>query len=93
MTMGRGALIIISRKHKLNVGSSTELELASITDVLGIMRWSKYFMEVQGYTITNNLLYQDNRSAILLAKNDLMLAGKANKHIKNGCFLVIDKIA
>ena len=50
MTMGRGTLINISRKHKLNVGSSTESELVSIADVLGIMMWSKYFMEAQGYT-------------------------------------------
>ena len=56
MTMGRGALIHISIKHKLNVGSSTESELVSIADVLGIMMWSKYFMEAQGYTIEKNVI-------------------------------------
>ena len=48
MTMGRGALINVSRKHKLNVGSSTESEISSIADVLGIMIWSKYFTKTQG---------------------------------------------
>ena len=57
LTIGRGALITISRKQKLNVGSSTGSELVSIADVLGIMIWSKYFMEAQGYTIKNNMLY------------------------------------
>ena len=93
MTMGRGALLNVSRKHKLNVGSSTESELVSIADVLGIMMWSKYFMEAQGYTIENNVLFQDNKSTILLAKNGCMPAGKASRHIKNHFFLIADKIA
>ena len=50
-------------------------------------------MEVQGYTIENNVLYQDNKSTILLVKNGRMLAGKAIKHIKNRVFLITDKIS
>ena len=37
MTMGKGAIINILRKQKLNVESSTESELVSIADVQGIM--------------------------------------------------------
>ena len=55
--------------------------------------WYKYFMEAQGYTIENNLLYEDNKSVILLAKNGCLSAGKNSKHIKNICFLICDKIA
>ena len=69
MSMGSGAIINIARKHKMNVASSTEGELVSIADVLGVIMWSKYFMEAQGYTMENNILYQDNKSTILLAKN------------------------
>ena len=36
MTMGRGTRINVSRKHKLGAGSSTELELVSIANLLGI---------------------------------------------------------
>ena len=61
MSMGKGAIVNVSRRHKLNVGSSTESELVSIADVLGVMIRCKYFMEAQGYTIDNNLLYQDNK--------------------------------
>ena len=93
MTIGRWALINVSRKYKLNVGSSTELELVIIADVLGIMMWSKYVMEAQCYMIKNNMLYQDNNSTILLAKNRIMSAVKASKHIKNRCFLITDEIA
>ena len=78
----------VSQKHKLNVGSSTEAELVSIADVLGMMMWCKYFMEAQGYTIESNILYQDNKSTILLAKNGRMSAGKNSKHIHHRFFLV-----
>ena len=93
MSMGKGAIVSVSRKHKLNVGSSTEAELVSIADVLGMIMWCKYFMEAQGYTIDSNLLYQDNKSTILLAKNGRMSAGKNSKHIKNRFFLIADKVA
>ena len=92
MFMGRGAIVNVSRKHKLNVGSSTESELVSIADILGVMMWCTYFMEAQGYTIDNNLLYQDNKSTILLAENGRMSAGKASRHIHNRYFLITDKI-
>ena len=36
-------------------------------------------MEEQGYTIENNLLYQDNKSTILLAKNGRKSARKKSK--------------
>ena len=44
VTMCRGTLLNVS-KRKLHVGSSTELELISIADMLGIMMWRTYFME------------------------------------------------
>ena len=92
MSMGKGALVNIARKHKLNTGSSTEAELVSIADVLGMMMRCKYFMEAQVYAIENNILYQDNNSTILMAKNGRMSAGKNSKHIKNRFFLITDKV-
>ena len=49
-------------------------------------------MEAHGYTIDSNLLYQDNKSTILLAKNGRMSAGKASRHIHRRFFLITDKI-
>ena len=49
-------------------------------------------MEAQGYTIENNILYQDNNSTILLAKNGRTSAGKNSKHIKNRFLLITDKV-
>ena len=53
--------------------------------------WCKYVMKAQGYTIENNILYQDNKSTILLAKNGRMSAGKNSKYIR--FFLITDKVA
>ena len=58
-----------------------------------MIMWCKYFMESQGYTIEYNILYQDNKSTILLSKNGRMSDGKNSKHIKNRLFLITDKVA
>ena len=93
MSMDKGALMNVARRKKLNTGSSTEAELVSIADVLGMMMWCKYFMEAQGYATENNILYQDNDSTILLENNGRMSAGKNSKHINNRFFLITDKVA
>ena len=92
MSMGKGSIVNVSRKHKLNTGSSTEAELVSISYILGMIMWCKYFMEAHGYTIENNILYQDNKSTILLANNGRMSAGKNSKHIKNRFLLITNKV-
>ena len=73
MTMGKGAMMSMSGKQKLNTKSSTISELVGADDV---MLWTKLFMEEEGYKIDENILYQDNKSAILLEKNGRKSAGK-----------------
>ena len=75
------------------LASYTEPELGSISDVLGMIMWCKYFMESQGYTIENHILYQDKKSTILLANNGRMSDGKNSKHINNWFFLITYKVA
>ena len=77
----------------MNGASSTESELVSIAEVLRMIMWCKYFMEAQGYTIEKNILYQENKFTILLAKNRRISAGKNRKHIKNRFLLITDKTA
>ena len=57
-----------------------------------MMMWCKYFMEAKGYAIENHILYQDNKSTILLENNGRMSAGKNSKHIKNMFLLITDKV-
>ena len=69
MTMGQGTIMSMSRKQKLNTRSSTTAELVGADDATTMMLCTTLFMEEQGYKIEENVLYQDNKSAILLEKN------------------------
>ena len=80
MSLGKGALMSFLCKQKLNARSSTESELIGIDDALVLMMWGEYFIEVQGYTVRDNILYQDNKSTILLAKNGRMSGSSRTKH-------------
>ncbi len=66
--MGRGFLISVSTKQKLNTRSSTESELVGVDDMT-IILWTRYFLLSQGYGVVKNLLLQDNQSSILLERN------------------------
>jgi hypothetical protein len=91
MTMGKGAITSISRKQKMNTRSSTEAELVAAADVVGSIVWTKLFLEAQGYPIAENILYQDNRSAILLETNGRQSAGKRSRHLNIRLFFVADQ--
>ena len=92
MSLGRGAVMSFSRGQKLNVRSSTECELVGVDDAIPQMMWGKYFIEAQGWTVDHNILYQDNKSTILLATNGRSSSSKRTKHIHHRFFLVKDKV-
>jgi hypothetical protein len=87
MSLGQVATISFSRKQKLNVRSSCEGELVGVDDAMAWILWCKYFIEAQGYTVEQNILYQDNKSTILLATNGRWSSSKRTKHIKSWYFL------
>lgn len=92
MTRGNGVFINVSREHKVNIGSSTHAQLVSIFDALGWMMWCNLFFGAQGYSVNNDILFQDSTSTILLAKNWRLSADRQSKHIENHCFLITDKV-
>ena len=55
-----------STKQKLVTRSSTETEIVGADDFMPAICWTRYFLEAQGYKVRDNILYQDNKSAILL---------------------------
>ena len=65
MPVGKGTIVSISRRYKLNIRSSTKSELVRMTNVLGVIILCKYFIEARRYTIYSILLFQDNKSLIL----------------------------
>jgi hypothetical protein len=93
VTLGRGCPIVTSTKQKLNTRSSTESELVGVDDLMPSILWTRNFLEAQGYKIHENVLYQDNKSSILLEKNGRASSSKRTRHIAIRYFFVTDRIA
>jgi hypothetical protein len=91
MTMGAGAITSISRKQGMNSRSSTEAEVIAADEVVGPMIWTKLFLESQGYPVRENVLFQDNKSAMLLEENGRKSAGKRSRHLNIRLFFVTDQ--
>ena len=90
LTMGAGHITSTSTKQKLNTKSSTETELVAADDVMSQILWTNYFLEAQGYKSNDTILYQDNKSAILLEKNGKLSSSKRMKHINVRYFFIKD---
>ena len=82
MTLGKGAVTSMSTKHKINTKISTESELVGSDAALPDALWSKFFSESQGYTFTQNVIYQDNQTTLRLEVNGKFSRSKHTKHIK-----------
>ena len=92
MTFGRGAVQNVSRKQKLNTKSSTDVELVAADDLSVMILWTKLFLEAQGYKVEKNILYQDNKSAILLETNGRKRAGKRSRALNVRYFFLTDQV-
>jgi hypothetical protein len=89
--MGRGYPISASTKQK-NTRSSTESELVGVDNLMPSILWTRLFLESQGYAVRENIVFQDNRSAMLLEKNGKAFSSKRTKHINIRYFFVTDMI-
>jgi len=54
--------------------------------------WTRNFLEAQGYKVTDNIMFQDNQSAMLLEKNGKWSSSKQIRHINIKYFLVTNWI-
>jgi hypothetical protein len=82
----------MSTRQKLNTKSSTEAELVGVDDAMSLIVWTKHFMEAQGYIASDNVVYQDNQSAMLLERNGRASSGKRTRHVDIRYFFVADRI-
>jgi hypothetical protein len=92
LTLGRGFPIVNSTKQKLNTRSSTESELVGVDDMMPTIFWARYFLKAQGYDVADNILYQDNQSAILWERNGKASSSKRTKHIAVRYFFITNRI-
>ena len=83
MSFGKGTIMAISKKQKINTKSSTEAELVRADNVLSDILWMNNFLKEQGYEPNKTVLMQDNTSEIQLEQNGHESAGKHSRHINN----------
>jgi hypothetical protein len=91
MTMGAGAVTLISRNQGMNTCSSTEAKVVAADEVVGSMIWTNLFLEAQGYPVKENILFQDNWSATLLKEKGWQSARKRSRHLNIWLFFVKDQ--
>jgi hypothetical protein len=93
MTMGTGFPLDNSTKHKLNTHSSMESEIDAVDNLIPQILWVRLFLKAQGFAVSNNILYQDNKSAMLLETNGRALSSKRTRHIEILYYYVADRVA
>ena len=78
--------------RRFNTRSSTEAELVRVDDCSTPILWTKLFLEAQGYEIKKNILYQDNKSTILLENNGKQSSSKRTRAINIRYFFITDQV-
>ena len=91
--MGDGAITSLSRKQGLNTRGSTKAEVVAADEIVSPMIWIRFFLKTQGYPVKENILYQDNKSAMLLKTNGCKSAGKHSHHLNIQYFYLTDRKA
>ena len=92
LSLGKGVIHSGSWKQRLVSRSSTESELIGVYDVLPQVLWTKQFLEEQGRLDTTTVVYQDNRSSILLERNGISSSTKRMKHMHIRYFYVTEQV-
>ena len=72
--------------------SSTGYELVGMGEYVPYKIWFVMFMSAQGYGIGNNVIYQDNQSAMRMEKNGRNSCTGKSRHIHIRYFFVKDRI-
>ena len=91
-SFGIGTVHARSKSWKINVKSSTESELVAASEYLPHTLWLRYFMIAQGYEIKDNMVYQDNKSAIQMEIKGRNSCTGNSRHINIRYFWVKDRV-
>lgn len=92
ITMGYGTVCSKSSKQRINTKSSTESEVVATSEYLPYNIWMTEFLRCQGYQILQNVLYQDNQSAMKMERNGRKSCTSNSRHVLIRYFFVKDRI-
>ena len=90
--MGCGAMINTSKKLGIVTTSSTETEVVAYSERFPKCAWFRYFRLAQGANDKEEILFQNNKSTILLQKKHPFSIGRESKHIHTRHYFVVDKV-
>jgi hypothetical protein len=66
--------------------------LVGVDDGMPLVIWTRNFLTAQGFKVKDNVVYQDNQSAILLEKNGKASSGRCTRHLDIRYFFVTDPV-
>ena len=89
--MGTGFPISYSTKWKLSTGSEHNQNIVVVDNFMLSILGTRKFLDTQGYYVTESIIFQDNKSAILMQKNGKSSSGKIAKHINIQYFFVTNR--
>ena len=102
LTLGKGAVLSLSCKQKLNSKSSTEAEIIGVDDAMNFIMWVNLFVKEQIKGVSpgsvlktigkETIIQQDNTSSIQLERNGKQSSTKRTRHIDIRYFYVTSKI-
>ena len=93
LTMGSGGIVNVSRKQKMVSKSSMEAELIAADDLSNSIIWTNFFLAEQGYKSNDTVLFQDNKSCMLLHNNGKSSSSKRTRHLNIRYYFLSDRIA
>ena len=79
-----------SNKQKLNTILFTTSKLVAADDFLPKIVWIKNFMDAQGHKLNQNILFQDNKTTMLLEKKGRSSCGKRTRALNIRYFSIRD---
>ncbi len=89
MSLGEGATISFSNILTITTKSSTKSKLTSADQALLSILHTCYFIEAQGHSVKQNILFQDDQSSIHLKVNSSFSSSKQSKQIKCRYFFIM----
>ena len=72
----------------MNTRSSIEIKIVETNNFILFICWMRYFLKTQEYNIEKNILFQNNKTSILLEKNNKFVSTKRTKYINIYYFLL-----
>ena len=93
ISLGGGCPFSLSLRQWIITQSSMEAELAGVNDAMYLIIWTQLFLERQGFKVIDNVVHQDNQSAMLLVQNGKTSSSKNTRHIEIRYYFITDHIA